>query len=98
MRIPGGFTVVDVFRALGLDPTPPHTWSAGARLRQAYLAETGHLPHKDNRQKTSGGGSHCFAIYPPIWWLRARKIVIATNPARNPQQSLFDDEGQPCGS
>jgi len=63
---------------LGFEPEKSATWSAGGQLRHAYMSETGNLPPKDNRKKTSGAGTHCFAIYPDHWRKRAREIVRRT--------------------
>ncbi len=85
----GWFTVIDVFRELGLEPDKTDTWAAGGRLRAAYERETGSLPIKDNRRKTCGKGSHCFAIYPPEWRDHARMIVRSIGRTRAAQQGLF---------
>ena len=81
------FTVIDVFRHLDLEPDPEDTWAAGARLRDMYEDAAGKLPDKALRPKTSGTGSHCFAVYPPKWWDKAVEIVmlIADQKARQPR-------------
>lgn len=57
-------TVLDVARDLGLQPSVQEAWEIGAAVRDAYEQAVGQLPVKALRQKTSGAGSHCFAVYP----------------------------------
>lgn len=86
----GGFTIIEVFQELGYETKPNETWSAGARLREIYAAEVGSLPIKALRPKTSGGGgTHCFAVYPPEWRDRARQIVRELATERDRQGDLF---------
>jgi hypothetical protein len=68
-------TVVDVIKAMGLEPTPALTWSVGNTVRDAYERATGSLPVKALREKTSGVGSHCFAIYPAEWRVKIEEVV-----------------------
>jgi hypothetical protein len=60
-------TVMDVFRALNIEPDPNTAWMVGARVRERWRQEAGALPPKGLRRKTSGGGTHCFALYPAEW-------------------------------
>jgi hypothetical protein len=85
----GWFTVVDVFRELGLEPLKRDTWSVGLRVMNLWLSDHGSLPVKDNRRKTNGGGLHCFALYPPQWRDRVQAIVASTAKARANQMDLF---------
>ncbi len=89
------FTVVDIFRELGLQTSPADTWAAGAAAREAYLSATGSLPIKDNRTKTAGGGSHCFALYPPAWRPKVTEIVLGMGIDRDRQGSIWDILGPP---
>lgn len=57
-------TVVGVCREMRVEIDPSLTWSVGARVRELYRDRFGHLPPKELRSKTAGGGSHCFAVYP----------------------------------
>ena len=59
-----GITIIDVMRELRIEPTPELSWSIGAAVRDYFERLYGRLPEKELRTKTSGGGSHCFAIYP----------------------------------
>ena len=87
-----GFTIIDVFHALRLHTSPDRTWAAGSRLRERYLALTGHLPPKRLGPKTDGsGGTHCFAYYPIEWWARA--VVIVEELASEPNPQLVFDFG-----
>lgn len=61
-------TVIQVFEAMGINPTPDQSWSVGSRIATAYRRTTGKEPEKELRQKTSGGGSHMFAVYPTSWY------------------------------
>jgi hypothetical protein len=85
-----GFTVIEVFRALRLRPTPGRTWAAGNRLRDVYVAVEGHLPPKRLGPKTDGsGGTHCFAYYPG--WLWPDAVVIIEALASEPEPQLAFD-------
>jgi hypothetical protein len=61
-------TVIDVFRSLGIEPTPQATWSVGAAVSGEYFSRVGELPETELRTKTGGGGSHHFATYPEEVW------------------------------
>ena len=70
-----GITVLDVIRELGLEPTSRDNWKIGSRVRLEYLDTYKKEPVKDLRQKTSGAGSHCFAIYPVEFVPKIREII-----------------------
>jgi hypothetical protein len=70
-----GITVIDVFRALGLEPEKTKTWAVGAAVAKLYLKDRGELPPKDNRVKTSGSGVHCFAIYPESYRQKIKDCI-----------------------
>lgn len=87
-----GITVVQVMREMGVTIDKRVTWAVGAALQREYAAETGHQPPKDNRRKTnSGGGSHCFAIYPPAWRPRIEEAVRRVGAVRASQSNLFEE-------
>jgi hypothetical protein len=86
----GWFTIIDVFNDLRRETTPALTWSAGAQLRDLYRKQTGALPIKESRPKTTGHGSHCFAIYPPAWKDDAIAIVMALDTEKASQLDMFD--------
>lgn len=58
---------------MGLEPNKNVMWSVGDVMQKKYADQFGRQPTKDNRPKTNGGGSHCFALYPDDWY-----DVIAT--------------------
>ena len=58
-------TIRDRIAFLGLDYPSKHlAWAIGNLVRDAYWKRYGTLPDKGLRDKTSGQGSHCFALYP----------------------------------
>ena len=71
-------TVPQVFDLLNAVKTNEKTWAVGTRMQHIYAMEFGCQPPKDNRPKTSGSGSHCFALYPasylPIIEAEIRKV------------------------
>ncbi len=79
-------TVIDRLRALGLEAGKRTRWELGAAVRQAWLHEHGELPVKELRTKSSGAGSHCFALYPPEFIPTIDRIVRAAGLA--PEQGL----------
>lgn len=82
-------TVVDVFKSLGLEPTPEQTWAVGAAVRALYEERFGHLPHKELRRKTSGSGSHCFAVYPEEMRPQIQDCIARVNAEKAAQPDLF---------
>lgn len=89
MQSTGWLTIPDVFRLLGYEPVPADTWAAGAAMREAYRGVTGEYPVKALRPKTSGPGSHCFALYPPDWLPKMKEVVKVVASEREKQFSLF---------
>jgi hypothetical protein len=85
-------TVIDVFRFMGHTPTPDQSWSVGARVASIYVDEFKHEPPKELRPKTSGGGSHCFAIYPSNYMEKIVGVVNEVVTVSAAQQSLFGDD------
>jgi hypothetical protein len=83
------FTVMDVFRDLRFEPEPRISWAVGAEVRQRYEERYGELPRKVLRPKTSGAGSHCFALYPPEMRPVVETIVREHNPDNSAQGDLF---------
>lgn len=81
-------TVIDVCRAMRVEITPQVSWSVGAQARGLYAQRTGRLPEKDLRQKTSGGGSHCFAVYPD--WMRPEiEQIIRAHKVEDQRQGVL---------
>lgn len=84
-----GITVMQVFSALGVEPGPSLSWSVGSRVATMYRDEFGEQPPKDNRPKTGGGGTHCFAIYPDSWYGRIATVITETSDLQRRQGDLF---------
>ena len=90
-------TVPQRIKAMGLEQGTEKgkelAWRAGALVREAWLAEVGAYPPKGNRQKTSGRGSHCFALYPSSWVERVdgivRRVADELDAAEAAQMGLF---------
>jgi hypothetical protein len=82
-------TVIQVFRALGVEPSPDQSWSVGSRVATAYQRVMNEEPPKELRQKTSGSGSHCLAVYPSSWFDAIATEVLAVKAADDSQQDLF---------
>ena len=80
-----------VARAMNVDLQPREAWSVGSMIASMYQTRVGHLPTKALRPKTTGAGSHCFAIYPPSWENEIRAAIEAHVENRSDQGSLFED-------
>ena len=84
-----GITIIDVCRDLDVEPYNEMTWSVGNIVRDYYEARYGALPEKDLRTKTSGGGSHCFAVYPEHMRATIERVILAHQTERARQGELF---------
>ncbi len=83
-------TVPQVARNMGVTLDNKTAWSIGSEMASIYFKEFGEQPPKDNRPKTNGGGSHCFALYPSSWERKIKNIIEShVEQARN-QHDLFD--------
>ena len=82
-------TVPQVFRSKGVNPTNEESWAVGTRIATMYADEYGEQPPKDNRPKTNGQGSHCFALYPPSWFKRIAAVIDEVTAFRRNQGDLF---------
>lgn len=82
-------TVVQVFELMGVRPTKEKTWAVGNRMQAVYAQEHGRQPPKDNRPKTGGGGSHCFALYPESYLPRIREEIARVEGEATAQPGLF---------
>lgn len=56
-------TIVERMIELGYVPDKYLNWEIGQKMEKWYTKRHNALPKKDLRQKTSGPGSHCFAVY-----------------------------------
>jgi hypothetical protein len=82
-------TVMQVFDSMGIKPEPAVSWSVGSRVASMYVNEHGEQPPKDNRPKTNGGGTHCFAIYPEFWRKRIEAVIRSVTDEAARQTDLF---------
>lgn len=82
-------TVLQVFAAMGIKPSNEQAWSVGNRMQNLYKLEHGEQPPKDNRPKTSGHGSHCFALYPAHWRPRIEAEIRKLQAVDRAQGDLF---------
>lgn len=82
-------TVIDVFRRMKLETDPHFTWAVGRDVRKAWGDRHGCAPPYRLLTKTSGGGSHCFAVYPATFEPVIREIVKRHGPPKESQPALF---------
>ena len=68
-------TVPERIAALGYAPDPALAWRVGAAIRGRWFDAVGQLPAKELRRKTSGSGSHCMAVYPPLWKIQIDALI-----------------------
>ena len=85
----GWVTVHDVAEQIGVELDDEMAWSVGAKIASAWEWQTGTPPLKDLRSKKNGGGSHCFALYPPAFVDRMRLIIRGYRPPNADQMNLF---------
>jgi hypothetical protein len=83
-------TIIDVCRALRIEPEPRLTWPVGAAVRVLYETRHGALPQKALRTKTSGAGSHCLAVYPESMWGDIERIIRLHDGESRRQGDMFD--------
>ncbi len=89
-----GITIIDVCRALSVDPEPRLTWPVGNAVRDLYEGRYGALPEKALRTKTAGTGSHCFAIYPEDMRGDIERIIRLHDWERQSQCDLFQQAAE----
>lgn len=82
-------TVPQVARLMGVVLDNRTAWAVGSEMASVYLQEFGENPPKDNRPKTNGGGSHCFALYPAKWEGKIRDVIEAHLEQQAKQVDLF---------
>lgn len=83
-------TVPQVARAMGVELDNRAAWAIGSQVASLYAERVGTQPPKDNRPKTNGGGSHCFALYPPAWESTIRSVIEGHQDAERSQGDLFE--------
>jgi hypothetical protein len=88
----GRITITQVARSMGVELDNATAWSIGAGMADKYVREFGEQPPKELRPKTSGGGSHCFAVYPPTWESHIRRSIQAHADFTKQQLDMFSEE------
>ena len=69
------YTVIEIMLELGVEPEKKVSWMLGNAVREKWKEKTGSSPEYALRPKTSGNGSHCFAVYPG-WFRRDMKRIV----------------------
>lgn len=82
-------TVPQVARLMGVVLDNRTSWAIGTAMANTYQQEFGESPPKDNRPKTHGGGSHCFALYPAEWEQKIRDVIESHIEQQDRQNNLF---------
>lgn len=82
-------TVIDVARSMGLELSKEIAWEVGTAVANAYRSVYGSQPMKVLRRKTNGGGTHCFAIYPPSFVPLIQEAISRAGAEKDRQASLF---------
>ena len=82
-------TIIEVARSMGLELSKDIAWEVGATVANRYREIYGTQPMKDLRQKTGGGGSHCFAIYPQTFVPVIKAAIEAAGAEKDRQGSLL---------
>lgn len=86
-------TVPQVARLMGASLDNKTAWSVGSEMACTYFKEFGEQPPKDNRPKTHGAGSHCFALYPTSWENKIRQVISSHLEQIELQKDLFVGDG-----
>jgi hypothetical protein len=86
-----GITVVDVCRAMRVEPDKHLMWSVGNAMSRSWHKEHGDWPPSALRSKTNGGGSHRFAVYPEGRRAQIELLIRAHQPKPVLQLDLFED-------
>lgn len=78
------FTIPEVGRALNIEPNNHLHWEVGAQARAIYEERYGRIPQKVLRSKTTGPGSHCFAVYPEYFRSVVEQLFLGLASPRDP--------------
>lgn len=84
-------TVMQVARSIGITMSNAAAWSVGSLMASRYAETFGEQPPKDNRPKTNGSGSHCFALYPATWREQIEAAIRSAVDIERAQPDLFTD-------
>lgn len=82
-------TVIDVARFMGVEMPKEVAWEVGTAVANAYRSQYNRQPPKDLRPKTSGGGTHCFAVYPRAFVPIIVDAITRAGAEKERQSSLF---------
>ncbi len=82
-------TIIQVAEAMGVELDRATAWSVGSEMAALYVEEFAEQPPKELRPKTSGAGTHCFAVYPSTWEKRIRAAIERRVDMARRQQGLF---------
>lgn len=82
-------TVPQVARLMGVTLDNRTSWAVGSEMASVYQQEFGEQPPKDNRPKTNGAGSHCFALYPAKWEQKIRSVIESHLEQQARQTDMF---------
>jgi hypothetical protein len=84
-------TIIEVARSMGIELSRDTAWALGAMMARRWADTFGEQPEKRLRPKTSGGGSHCFAVYPDSWVEPIKAAIKDTQLSAANQLSLFHE-------
>jgi hypothetical protein len=82
-------TIIDVARFMGVELPKEIAWEVGTAVANAYRTQHQRQPPKDLRKKTSGAGSHCFAVYPRSFVPLIVDAITRAGAEKDRQSSLF---------
>lgn len=82
-------TVIERLKERRLTMSKQQRWQLGAAARDRFIELTGRAPRKELRTKTSGAGSHCFAIYPREFEVELDALIDSYKAADDAQKKLF---------
>ena len=82
-------TIIQVAKSMGIELDNATAWSVGSEMAQKYVEEFAEQPPKELRPKTSGFGSHCFAVYPKTWEARIKNAIADRIEISRKQTDLF---------
>lgn len=82
-------SVVEIIKAMALEPEPQLCWSVGEIISKRYVDRHGTFPPTELRPKTYGRGSHQHRVYPETYWPEIEELVRAHNAAAAQQSDLF---------
>lgn len=83
-------TIIEVARSMGLELPKEMAWAIGSAMADTYAAKNEkRQPPKELRRKTSGSGSHCFAVYPLSYVPAIMEAITKAGAEQAKQATLF---------